>query len=330
MIRKARRGSTSVRSTKSSTRTNTRAAPCSRAPRQRARSRPSVRSFPPVAARAAARRLRRRRQPAPKRAVTSARASAAAPPKTRSTRICPRARCRSPRSGRCTTRCWAGTRSTSSSICSPRATRPTPTAPRYRSSSSRASTFHNGKSVTADDVVYSFQRILNPKTAAIGAPTSSASRRAASRRSTTLTVPSSSTSPNVIFYEALADYRNAIVPVGYNPKGMTGAIGTGPWKVTGFQPGQQTEFAANPNYWGDGPYADQLTMIEFADPAAKLNALLGGTVDHITLLASAQASVVSATRPCSSSGPSRAPGSLSPCAWTRSRSTTCACARPSA
>ena len=73
---------------------------------------------------------------------------------------------------------------------------------------------------------------------------------------------------------------------------MTGAIGTGPWKVTSYQAGQQAEFAANTNYWGTGPYADQLTMIEFADPTAKLNALIGGTVDHVTLLASAQASVV--------------------------------------
>ena len=85
------------------------------------------------------------------------------------------------------------------------------------------------------------------------------------------------------------------MPVGYAPHGMTGAIGTGPWKVTGFEPSVQTEFAANTSYWGVGPYADQLTMIEFADPTAKLNALLGGTVDHITLLESSQASVVQST-----------------------------------
>jgi peptide/nickel transport system substrate-binding protein len=152
--------------------------------------------------------------------------------------------------------------------------------------------FHNGKPVTADDVVYSFQRILNPKTTAVGASDLVGLKATGVKKVDNLTVSFELSSPNVIFYEALADYRNAIVPVGYNPKGMTGAIGTGPWKVTGFQPGQQTEFAANQNYWGTGPYADQLTMIEFADPTAKLNALQGGTVDHITLLASAQASVV--------------------------------------
>ena len=52
---------------------------------------------------------------------------------------------------------------------------------------------------------------------------------------------------------------------------------------------------ANPDYWGEGPYADKLTMIEFADPTAKLNALLGGTVDHLALLDSSQVPTVKST-----------------------------------
>ena len=36
-------------------------------------------------------------------------------------------------------------------------------------------------------------------------------------------------------------------------------------------------------------------MIEFADPTARLNALLGGTVDHIDLVASSQADVIKST-----------------------------------
>ena len=108
---------------------------------------------------------------------------------------------------------------------------------------------------------------------------------------------------------------------------MTGAIGTGPWKVTGFEPSVQTEFAANTNYWGVGPDADQLTMIEFADPTAKLNALLGGTVDHITLPQSRRRASFRAPRPWSCFRPSRAAGIPSPCVSTRSRSTTYACVR---
>ena len=153
-------------------------------------------------------------------------------------------------------------------------------------------TFHDGKPVTADDVVFSFQRILDPKTGAIGANTLTGLKASGIKKVDDLTVTFTLTQPNVIFYEALAYYNNAIVPVGYAPKGATGAIGTGPWKVTSFFPGQRVEFDANTNYWGAGPYADKLTMIEFADPSAKLNALLGGTVDHITLVDSSQAGTV--------------------------------------
>lgn len=34
--------------------------------------------------------------------------------------------------------------------------------------------------------------------------------------------------PNMIFYEPLAYYNNPIVPVGYAPKGASGAMGTSP------------------------------------------------------------------------------------------------------
>ena len=63
-----------------------------------------------------------------------------------------------------------------------------------------------------------------------------------------------------------------------------------PLEGHGFEPRQQTEFAANPNY-GRRPYADQLTTTS-SPILSQVDALLGGTVHHITLLASAQASVI--------------------------------------
>ena len=141
-------------------------------------------------------------------------------------------------------------------------------------------------------MIYRFKRILNPKTAA-RAPPRSALKASGMKKIDDLTVQFTLTSPTSSSTRP-AYYFNAIVPVGYDPKGMSGAIGTGPWMVTSFTPGQQTEFAANPNYWGVGPYVDTLTMIEFADPTAKLNALLGGTVDHMTLLDSSQVTAVKA------------------------------------
>ena len=59
-----------------------------------------------------------------------------------------------------------------------------------------------------------------------------------------------------------------------------------------FSPGQQIVYAANKDYWGGAPHVDTLTVIEFADTAARVNALLGGTVDAISQLPSAQAAAV--------------------------------------
>ena len=81
-------------------------------------------------------------------------------------------------------------------------------------------------------------------------------------------------SPNSVFDEAMAVYGNTIVPIGFNPKAP---IGTGPFKLTSFSPGQQIVFAPNTAYWGEKPHVDKLTIIEFADPTARVNALLGGT-----------------------------------------------------
>ena len=124
----------------------------------------------------------------------------------------------------------------------------------------------------------------------------------------------------------MALYGNCIVPTGFDPKAP---IGTGPFKLTSFPPGNQVVFAPNEHYFGEVPHVDTLTVIEFADPAARVNALLGGTVDAISDLPSAEARVVTGAGLRRSSTPTPAPGSPSPCASTRSRSTTCACVRRS-
>jgi peptide/nickel transport system substrate-binding protein len=171
-----------------------------------------------------------------------------------------------------------------------------PTATEYTVRLKPGLEFHNGKTVSADDVVFSYKRALDPKTGAAGADLLRDLSPDNVKKLDDRTVRFALNQPNAIFWEALAFFCNAIVPVGYDPsKGVAGLIGTGPWIIESYIPGQQAVFRANPNYWGVGPYADKLTMIEFADPAARLNALLGGTVDHIDLVESGQAAVIKST-----------------------------------
>ncbi|MGH2894711.1 MAG: ABC transporter substrate-binding protein, partial [Solirubrobacteraceae bacterium] len=77
-----------------------------------------------------------------------------------------------------------------------------------------------------------------------------------------------------------------IVPTDYDPKNP---VGTGAFMYASFTPGQQSLFKKFPNYWQSGrPYADQLTIIDFTDDTARVNALLGGQVDAIDNLPTGQ------------------------------------------
>ncbi len=151
--------------------------------------------------------------------------------------------------------------------------------------------FHDGTPMTADDVVYSYKRIIDPKNPKMGATQLAALKASGIRKVDASTVQFTLDAPNSVFDEAMAVYGNTIVPQSFNPKQP---IGTGPFKLSSFSPGQQIVFAANKEYWGEAPHVDQLTIIEFGDPTARVNALLGGNVDAISDLPSSQVKVVQA------------------------------------
>ena len=153
--------------------------------------------------------------------------------------------------------------------------------------------FHDGTPVNADAVVYSFERIMDPKNPGLAANQLRGLKPGGTKKVDDLTVRFELTEANVIFPEALATYSAAIVPVGYDPKGGTGAIGTGPFMLASpsdFVPGQQCVFVKNPEYWRQdgGPWVDKLSIIEFADNTAQLNALLGGNVEYCQMIPGAQ------------------------------------------
>jgi peptide/nickel transport system substrate-binding protein len=157
-------------------------------------------------------------------------------------------------------------------------------------------TFIDGSPVNADSVIYSFRRILDPKTNAYGRESLAGLKPSGLKKLDDLTVSMTLEETNPIFVESLAFYPNSIVPVGYtSPHSAKDCIGCGPFKITSYTPGQESHFVANPDYWGEGPYVDELTIIEFSDATAKLNALLGGAADHLAQLQNSQVGTVKAT-----------------------------------
>lgn len=154
--------------------------------------------------------------------------------------------------------------------------------------------FHNGRPLTADDVIFSIRRILDPATKAIRAGAISGVDLTKLKKVDTYTVSITLKTANVTFDDLFSDYAMGIVPVGYNP---ASPVGTGPFKYKSFTPGVKSVYTKNTSYWRTGePYVDSVEIISLPDETARVNALLSGQVDCITDLPNSQISVVKANK----------------------------------
>lgn len=139
-------------------------------------------------------------------------------------------------------------------------------------------TFHNGKPLTPADVVFSMMRHKDPATA------SRAKVLADQIESVTATGPNEVTfrltSPNADLPVILGTYHFHIVPEGTT--NFAAGIGTGPFKVKEFKPGERSIAVRNDNYWKPNrPYLDEIELVGISDESARVNALLAGQLDLV-------------------------------------------------
>jgi peptide/nickel transport system substrate-binding protein len=145
-------------------------------------------------------------------------------------------------------------------------------------------TWHNGKDFGADDVIHTFETIMNPKSPGPGASAMAAMDVAGIKKLDKLTLRIPFKTPYAPFIDTLPCYYYHIIPVGYDPKNP---VGTGPYKYKSFTPGQQSVFTKNENYWQSGlPYTDEVVITDYADETSQINALVGGQADVVDLLTS--------------------------------------------
>jgi peptide/nickel transport system substrate-binding protein len=153
-------------------------------------------------------------------------------------------------------------------------------------------TFHDGKDLTADDVIFTFQRIIGNKFSGANSlgPIDLKGLKALDKH--TVLVPM--TSPYGSFVDQLAYwYYLYIVPVGFNPAKPNG---TGPFVHQSFTPGQRSVFVKNHHYWKTGlPYADTLTIIDFSDNVTLQNALTTGVIQGAGALEGSQITALAQT-----------------------------------
>jgi len=148
-------------------------------------------------------------------------------------------------------------------------------------------TFHDGKDLTAADVIYTFRRIITNKFSGANGlgPVDLKGLKALDK----LTVKVPMTRPYGSFLDQLAFwYYLYIIPDGFNPKKQQ-PNGTGAFVYQSFTPGQRSVFTRNPNYWKSGlPYVDTLTVIDFSDNTSLQNALTSKVVQGAGALEGAQ------------------------------------------
>lgn len=137
--------------------------------------------------------------------------------------------------------------------------------------------FHDGRTMTSDDVRASFERIIDPEDPKSGAASLDVLDRVEAVDDTT--VKFHLTEPLSNFDDQLGQYNAAIVPADYDP---AAPVGTGPFRYDSFTPGQRSLFVRHEEYWvPEQPYLDELEIINFDDSDALLNALLSAQVDAI-------------------------------------------------
>ncbi|MGE0005629.1 MAG: ABC transporter substrate-binding protein [Parvibaculaceae bacterium] len=140
--------------------------------------------------------------------------------------------------------------------------------------------FHNGRDFTADDVVATFERLVDPKVA-------SAARSAFSFLDPGKTTKVDSHTVRFELNRALGDfpyslftYQAGILPADWPGDFAKNPIGTGPFKLTRYVPKETAEYERFEGYWEDGqPYLDRVRLAFFEDTGAQIAALQSGAVD---------------------------------------------------
>jgi peptide/nickel transport system substrate-binding protein len=138
--------------------------------------------------------------------------------------------------------------------------------------------FHNGQEFSAEDVKYTFDRILNPATAS-----PSAAIFGSIKAVTVIdphTVKFELKAPNAAFLSYMATNPvGSIVPRGVTDL-ATKPVGTGPFMFESYQPNQQLSLKGFSGYYEKGqPYLDEVVFRFFKDQASITSALRSKAID---------------------------------------------------
>ncbi len=139
-------------------------------------------------------------------------------------------------------------------------------------------TFHDGSPFTADDVVYSYKRIIDQKLA--NADRFRAVTDVAAPDKSTVKITVAQPTPNLLSniggFKGMAIVQRKNVESG---EIATHPIGTGPFAFKSAKSGDSITLVANKNYWGGPPLISGVTFRFIPEASTALSALQAGEID---------------------------------------------------
>lgn len=143
--------------------------------------------------------------------------------------------------------------------------------------------FHNGRELVADDVVYSYERIMDPDFGAANAFRFASIESVTAPDDSTVEIALTRPTPNLLVN--IGGFKGmAIIPQEIVDDGTidTAPVGTGPFRFVSSSPDQGILLERNPDYWQEGlPLLDEVRFVQIPDPTVMLTNLQTGEVDWI-------------------------------------------------
>jgi peptide/nickel transport system substrate-binding protein len=148
--------------------------------------------------------------------------------------------------------------------------------------------WHDGRPFTADDVIFTFERLRAGIPGAPAAPTfviTNGNKRIERVDDHTIRIRTDGPFPTMpeemSFFAIVAAHvvREARPSVDFNSG--RAAIGTGPYRFVEFRPGERIVVERNQDYWGERPEWDRVVFRPITQDATRLAALMNGDVDII-------------------------------------------------
>jgi peptide/nickel transport system substrate-binding protein len=145
--------------------------------------------------------------------------------------------------------------------------------------------FHDGRELTANDVVWSAKHIMDATNGAAGQGQLSGNVRDVIALDQ-YTVKFIAPGPRGLLPELFADTqtlhiapKESMTPGQQKMTGNAPPPGTGPFKFKSWIPGQEYEVVRNPDYWGGAPYLDSIRFIVIIETTSRGAALQAGDLD---------------------------------------------------